>query len=101
MKFGEGQYFIQCEDGTQTQGPLSHIHKAEILCGYYRFYLNKTNFYVIPVQGFCSEADRSRFETEILGDKLKPAAFPWRKAAIFAIFTVICIGFAVFAKNST
>ena len=99
MSFGGGKYHIACADGTEGQGPLDHLHMAYILCGYYCLFVSSVNYYAVPLTAFRSEEDRMRFETEILGDKLKKRLFPWKRIVIFLIVSSLMIGLACLLRN--
>lgn len=94
MTFENDKYHVVCEDETETHGPLSHFHKADIFCDYYRLFLSNMAFYPIPVSAFRSDEERLRFETEILGDKLKMQAIPWKKTLIFLLVSTLLLGMA-------
>ena len=95
MKFGDGKYFIDCEDGTQVQAPLTRFHRAKMLCGCYLLYVNQKGYFLVPKTAFRTEEDRKRFETEILGDKLQVASLPWKKVGGLLLFSAIVIGYAL------
>ena len=98
MTFENDKYHIVCEDGTETHGPLSHFHKADIFCGYYRLFLGNMAFYPIPVSAFRSEKERLRFETEILGDKLKKKVVLWKEILHFLLLSALLLGLAFVAS---
>ena len=94
MSFGNDVYHIVCEDGSEGQGPLSHICKADILHGYYRLFVDNMSCFHIPVSVFHSEDDRIRFETEILGKKLKMRAISWKQIFVFLLVSAFLLGSA-------
>lgn len=100
MRFDENMYHLVGEDGTEARGPLEHIHRADIACGYYRLYINKINYYVIPWTAFRSEEDRGRFENEILGDKLKRKSIPWKRMILFLLISTILLGLSICARDT-
>jgi len=76
MTFGNDMYRIVRDDGAEAQSPVNDIFKADVLCGYYRIFVNTLLFSPFPATAFRSEEDRIRFETEILGDKLQRHLIP-------------------------
>ena len=94
MTFETGKYHVVCEDGTESHGPLSHFHKADIFCGHYRLFMSSVMFYPIPVSVFRSDEERLCFETEILGDKLKMQAMPWKRIFVFLLVSALLLGLA-------
>ena len=94
ISFDADKFHIQCEDGSESHILLSHVVAADRLCGYYRLFLNKINFSPVLVSAFRSEEDRLRFETEILGDKLKTKTVPLKAIFIFLLVTVCLLGTA-------
>ena len=98
--FGNSTYHIVCEDGTEAQGPLSHIYKADIWCDCYCIFVSNMMYYPIPFSAFRSEEDRIRFETEILGDKLKTKAIPWKKILVFLLVSAFLIGLALLLRGT-
>jgi len=57
-------------------------------------------YYPIPFSAFRSEEDRIRFETEILGDKLKTKAIPWKKILVFLLVSAFLIGLALLLRGT-
>ena len=94
MSFGNGIFHILEEDGLEAQVPLSRIYEANIFRGYYWLFTNSTTDYLIPISAFRSEEDRMRFEMEILGDKLKPSAIPWKHLFIILLMFSLLLVFA-------
>jgi len=94
LTFDAGKFHIQLEDGSESSILLSHIVVADRMGDYYRLFLSKVVFYPIPVSAFRSEEDRTRFEKEILGDKLKTQTFPWRATLIFLLVSACLLGSA-------
>ena len=99
MTFGNGTYHIVSEDGSEGHGPLSHFCKADTFNGYYLLYLSNLTCYHIPVSAFRSEEDRTRFETEILGDKLKTKTTLERKILVFLIISVCLLALASASRS--
>ena len=99
ITFEDDKFHFHCEDGSESHVLLSHVVVADCLCGYYRLFLNKINYCAILVSAFRSEEDRLRFETEILGDKLKTKAVPWKAILIFLVVSACLLG-AAFAMSS-
>ena len=95
MTFGDGIYRIVCEDGSKEQGSLIRIRKAEYMRGYYRLFMCPMFYYSVPITAFRSEEDRIRFETEILGDKLKRRSIPWKAIIIFLLVSACFLGLAL------
>jgi hypothetical protein len=98
ISFDVDKFHIQCEDGSESHILLSHVVRADIAGNFYRLYLNKRNYSAILVSAFKSEEDRLRFETEILGDKLKTQAVPWKAILIFLVVSACLLG-AAFAMS--
>jgi len=92
ISFGDDKFHIQCEDGSESHVLLNHVIKADRMGDYYRLFLNKLNFCPILVSAFRSEEDRIRFETEILGVKLKANAVPWKAIFIFLLISACLLG---------
>ena len=99
MAFGEGMYRM-VSDGSEVQKPLSDIVKADISNDSYRLFMNKMVYYPIPITAFRSEEDRIRFETEILGDKLKRFSIPWKTVIIFLLVSACVLGLALMLRLS-
>ncbi len=95
MKFGEGSYFLDCEDGTKGQGPLANIIRVDIADGFYRLHLGSGGHFLVQQSTFQSEEDRKRFETEIIGAKMRVRQWPWKHIAFFIVFSVLVIGLAL------
>ena len=87
MTFENGFYHIVLEDGSEGKGPLSHFAKASMSRGYYLLYMSNMYVYPIPFTAFRSEEDRVRFETEILGDKLKKETISWKSTFLFLLLS--------------
>jgi branched-subunit amino acid ABC-type transport system permease component len=100
MIFENGTYHVVCEDGSEGRGPMDHFHRASIMCGYYCLFLNKVSYFVVPVTAFRSDEDRVRFETEILGDKLKKNGIPWKKIVIFLLVAACLFGSAIALRST-
>jgi len=98
VSFADDKFHIQCEDGSESHVLLSHVIKADRLGEYYRLFLNRLNFSPILVSAFRSEEDRLRFETEILGDKLKANTIPWKAILIFLVVSACLLG-SVYVMN--
>ena len=87
MTFENGFYHIVVEDGSEGKGPLSHFVRASMSRGYYLLHMSNTYFYPIPFTAFRSEGDKVRFETEILGDKLKKETSPWKSIFLLLLLS--------------
>jgi hypothetical protein len=94
MTFGNDMYHIICEDESEGHGPLSHFYKTELFCDYYLLYMSNMTCYPIPVSAFRDEEERTRFETEILGDKLKTKVIPWKGILLFLWLSACLLGTA-------
>jgi hypothetical protein len=94
MSFGDGMCNLTCKDGTESRGPLNHFHGASIFYGHYCLFMHGGQYYPIPFAAFRSEEDRTKFETEILGGKLKTKSIPWKQIAVFLLFSVCMFGAA-------
>jgi len=57
-------------------------------------YVSVPSFIPVPISAFHSENDRIRFESEILGDKLKKQTFPWKSLLIFLLVSACLLGAA-------
>jgi hypothetical protein len=72
ISFDADKFHIHAADGSEVHVLLNHILRADRFGDYYRlFFLNAGTCFFIPVSSFRSEEDRVRFETEILGSKMK------------------------------
>jgi len=100
MTFGNSTCHVACEDGFETKVPISRFNEADILYGYYLLFVGNMSFYPIPFSAFCSEEDRIRFETEILGDKLKTKTIPWKKILVFLLVSAFLIGLALLLRGT-
>ena len=94
LSFDAGKFHTQTEDGSESHILLSHIIRAYRLGDYYCLFFNKTYWYPIPTSAFRSEEDRIRFETEILGDKLKAGVFSWKYLIAFPLISACLFGLA-------
>lgn len=93
--FDADKFHIQAEDGSEVHASLNHILQADRLGGYYRLLLlHRVAYFLIPISAFCSAEDRLRFETEILGNKMKTRSQTILRKAIriFGLLLVlVCI----------
>ena len=94
LSFDADKFHAQIEDGSESHILLHHIIRADRFGGYYRLFLNRINYYPIPISAFRSEEDRRRFEAEILGDKLKTKTVPWKAILIFVLLSACLLGLA-------
>jgi len=96
ITFENGMYHVVCKNGSESKGPLSNFYEADVRRGYYRLFMDKVYYMVIPATAFRSEDDRVRFEIEILGDKLKKQTIPWDTILSFLkliaiLFVLACV----------
>ena len=91
ITFGDGEYRVLREDGTETRGRLKHIVFAESVGDYYLLYLRNflgpVSYLTVPRSAFSSEEDRTFFEKKILGWRLAG----WRKKLAFVLFITVFI----------
>jgi hypothetical protein len=92
MSFDTDKFHIQEEDGSESHTLLNQILHADRHGNYYRLFLNNYCMLPVPVSAFRSEDDRIRFETEILGDKLKKGLSSWTYWTLVIIFIPIFVG---------
>jgi len=99
LTFDAGKFHVQLEDGSESHVLLSHVVMADRMGDYYRLFLSKIVFYPVHVSAFRSEEDRTRFEKEILGDKLKTQTFPWKATLIFLLISACLLGSASMLRH--
>jgi len=99
LTFDSDKFHVLLEDGSESSVLLSHIVVADRMGDYYRLFMSKVVFYPVPISAFRSEEDRIRFETEILGDKLKTKAFPWKATLIFLLVSACLLGTASMLRH--
>ena len=92
--FDMDKFHIQTEDGSEIRILLNSIIKVDCYGSFYCLFLDK--FYYIPVaiSAFRSAEDRKRFETDILGKKLKTRKMLWIQIIIFLLFSACLLGLA-------
>jgi hypothetical protein len=90
ISFDVDKLHILCEDGLESHILWVHIVKADRIGNYYRLYQHDFSYVPVLVSAFHSEEDRMRFETEILGDKLKP--FPWKRHVVTLLICTCVLG---------
>ena len=103
ISFDADKFHVQIEDGSEAHVLLSHILRADRSGRYYRlFFPNRFTFHIIPDSAFRNEEDRVRFETEILGNKMKKestCAVLWKRIGVFifllACVSLICLAFGI------
>jgi hypothetical protein len=95
MSFDADKFHVQEEDGSESHISLNQILRADCYGNYYRLFLNNYCMLPVPVSAFRSDEDRMRFETEILGDKLKKG-LSWAYGVIcivsFTVSILISVG---------
>lgn len=94
ITFDGDMFYINLADGSSSSNRLNHIAFARRSGPYYMLFLNRLAFIPIPGSAFRSEEDRLRFETEILGDKLKKRGFPLIGALAFLFAASVFFGVA-------
>jgi len=95
ISFEVDKFRVQAEDGSEACILLKHMLQANRSGDYYRLFLwNRMVYLLIPVSAFRSEEDRIRFETEILGNKMKKEsshAILWKRIGVFFCM-LACVG---------
>jgi len=87
-------------DGAETRAPVdSRFIRAEKMHGYYVLYMDRYSYCLLPFTAFRSDDDRNRFETEILGDKLKNRTIPTKKIVVFLVISTVVIGLACLLRS--
>ena len=94
LSFDAEKFHMQAEDGSESHILRNHIVRVSRLGGYYCLFFNKVSCCPVPVSAFRSEEDRMRFETEILGDKLKAGSIPWKRIIVFLLVSACLFGSA-------
>ena len=94
LSFDTDKFHVQLEDGSESHILLNHIIRANRFGNYYLLFLDKVQSYPVPILAFRSEEDRMRFETEILGDKLKAGSIPWKRIIVFLLVSACLFGSA-------